>query len=86
MISSLCLSMICAQTRFAFVAWKTGFHFSGSCSNRIPDAVHRCFDGAPQSRKFGMLSARMACFLSNETGRRDRSGFAHLFGAHDAHG
>jgi len=26
MISSLCLSMICAQTRFAFVAWKTDFH------------------------------------------------------------
>jgi len=26
------LSMICAQT-LAFVAWKTGFHFSGSCSS-----------------------------------------------------
>jgi hypothetical protein len=41
------LSMICAQTRFAFVAWKTGFHFSGSCSrhrgdfDRHPDAGER---------------------------------------------
>jgi len=26
--------MICAQTRFAFVAWKTGSHFSGSCIRR----------------------------------------------------
>jgi len=26
MISSLFLSMTCAQTRSAFVAWKTGFH------------------------------------------------------------
>src|SRR6266481_6793712 len=26
--------MICAQTRFAFVAWKTGSHFSGSCTRR----------------------------------------------------
>jgi len=26
MISFLYLSMVCTQTRFAFVAWKTGFH------------------------------------------------------------
>jgi hypothetical protein len=30
---SICLSMISAQTRSAFVAGKTAAHFSGSCSS-----------------------------------------------------
>jgi hypothetical protein len=34
MISSLCLSMISAQTLSRLSRGKTGFHFSGSCSSR----------------------------------------------------
>ena len=33
--------MICAQTHFAFVAWKTATHFSGSCSHS-PNAHIKC--------------------------------------------
>jgi hypothetical protein len=63
--------MICAQTRFAFVAWKTGSHFaltrpfgSGSCFKDYPIVILRSLvayvDFPPHIAPYAFIAADAA--------------------------
>src|SRR6266481_1108893 len=66
--------MICAQTRFAFVAWKTGSHFSGSCTRRCALSVTQqqvldCLSKVMSPRGVALTNADVLSAISVSDGK-----------------